>query len=108
MLARRLAELLPTLRSIGQRGSFVQFLRLMRMVQLDITFTKRLDPSGVDLPEMFHAVPLDDFGPEASLEVLSSYSDAKPKRDKHRQFVQTIVPLGSVNTGPGFTEWRRG
>jgi hypothetical protein len=59
------------------------------------------------MPSLWHVAALDDFGLEASLEILSSYSSAKARRDKHRTFVQTVVPLGLVNTGPGFSEYAR-
>jgi hypothetical protein len=61
-----------------------------------------LPPRGV------HIVALDDFGPEADMETLSSFTAKPPNRGRHRRFIETIVPIGLVNTGPGFSEYRRG
>lgn len=102
-LAARLTYLAPHVNYVGKRGSFVQFLDLERIQQLGIEFTQPLSGDAFQMPVRAHLVPLDDFGPEADLETLSSYSDRSPRRDRHRRFVNTIVPLGVVNTGPGFT-----
>ncbi len=106
--AWRLVELLPHICYIGKRGSFVRFVRFWRLSELDAGFTQPLVRQGTwSLPARAHIVPLDDFGPDADLETLSSFTNKRPKRDKHRRFVETIVPVGIVNTGPGFTEYRR-
>ena len=57
-------------------------------------------------PLRAHVVSLDDFGPEADLATLSWFTDRSPKRDRHRKFVQQDLPIGLVNTGPGFSEYR--
>ncbi len=107
-LVERLLHLLPYIRYIGKRGSFVQFLGVERCEALDETFTTPMDPArSLLLPQRSHVVPLDDLGPEASLEVLSSFSSQKPKRDRHRVFRETIIPLGRARSGAGFTEYRR-
>lgn len=96
----------PLVRYIGKRGSFVQFLRIERRAELGPDYTQALD--GADdtiLPARAHIAVLDDFGPEANLQTLSSYTGDTPKRDKHRRFVRTVVPLGLVNSGPGFSEY---
>jgi hypothetical protein len=100
-------ELLAHVGYIGQRGSFVQLIGIERRRELDVAFTQPQADEGFLLPERWHVAMLDDFGPEASLEVLSSYSTQQAKRDRHRRFVQTVVPLGIVNSGPGFTEYAR-
>jgi hypothetical protein len=103
-----LVRLAPHVRYVGKRGSFVQFVGIGRRSFLDVGFTTEIDePAAVDLPPLFHFAPLDDFGPEATLNILSSYSEAKAKRDVHRRFVRTLVPIGLVNTGPGFSEYAR-
>jgi hypothetical protein len=79
---------------------------LARERELGPEFAQPIDSGGtLLLPERAHVAPLDDFGPEASLAVLSSYAPSSPKRDRHRRFVQTVVPLGLVNSGPGFSEY---
>jgi hypothetical protein len=103
-----LIELLPHVAWIGKRGSFVQFLGLGRERDLSTAFTQPRAENGFLMPSHWHVADLDDFGPEATLEVLSSYSASRAQRDRHRQFVQTIVPLGLVNVGPGFSEYERG
>jgi hypothetical protein len=108
-LAERLVRLTPHVCYIGKRGSFVQFQGLSRATQLNDQFTQpvqNIQPWSP--PARAHVVSLDDFGPEAGLATLSSYTDRSPKRDRHRKFVDTIVPMGMVNTGPGFSEYRRG
>lgn len=108
-LSARLELLAPFVTYIGKRGSFVQFRRLVRVASLGPEFTQpvqnrrawTLPPRGV------HIVTLDDFGPEADMETMSSFTPKTPVRGRHRRFVETIVPLGLVNTGPGFSEYRR-
>ena len=108
-MAAQLAELLPLICYIGKRGSFVRFIRVYRAIDPGAEFTQRISRQGSwSLPARAHIVPLDDFGPEADLETLSSFTAKRPKRNQHRRFVETIVPIGIVNTGPGFTEYSRG
>lgn len=107
-LQGRLRQLLPLVRYIGKRGSFIQYLTCGQATDLGSEFTQPLGGGGsLALPGRSHIVPLDDFGPEATLEVLSSFSSAKVKRERHRRWEETIVPLGRVRTGAGFTEYRR-
>lgn len=106
-LAERLVLLAPYVSYVGKRGSFIQFKGMHRSSELDGSYT-RLPIAGESWPIQSHVVPLDDFGLEANLEVLSTFSASSAKRDRHRKFDHTIVPQGIVNTGPGFTEYRRG
>lgn len=107
-LAERLVDLLPHISYIGKRGSFIQFKGLSRRRELGNDFTQPIQTATAwSPPPRAHIVPLDDFGPEADLETLSSFTTKRPKRGVHRQFVDTIVPIGIVNSGPGFTEYRR-
>jgi hypothetical protein len=107
LLAARLVRLAPHVNYAGKRGSFVQFTGLHRSVELGGEFTQPLhkgEPWAALGPA--HVRSLDDFGPEADLQTLSSFTSLKPKRDKHRIFVETIIPVSIVNTGPGFSEYR--
>lgn len=105
-LAEYLVLLASHVNYVGKRGSFIQYMETRRLTDLGMGFTQPLDkaPEFI-LPERAHIVPLDDFGPEASLNALSSYSSESAKRERHRKFTDTIVPLGVVNSGPGFTEY---
>lgn len=102
-LAGWLVRLIPHVNYAGKRGSFVQFTGLERVLDLDATYSQPVDGGPFIAPARAHIVPLDDFGPEADLETLSSYSDRTPRRERHRRFVNTVIPLGIANTGPGFT-----
>lgn len=104
VLARRLVSLAPHISYVGKRGSFVQFIRLWRLSEIDLGFTQPTDRDW-QLPPRHHVAPLDDFGPEASLSVLSSFSQKRASRDRHRRFIHTVIPIGVTNTGPGFTEY---
>ncbi|MCC6263174.1 MAG: hypothetical protein IT169_06315 [Bryobacterales bacterium] len=104
--AQAIIRLLPAVNSIGKRGGFVQFLGLARAEQLDATFTQAMELREVRMPERAHVAMLDDFGPEANLKAMSSYSPEPIRRDKHRKFVRTIVPMGVVNVGSGFTQYQ--
>jgi hypothetical protein len=107
-LAQRLVDLLPHVSYIGKRGSFIQFRGFSRRQELANDFTQPLQTAtSWSPPPRAHIVPLDDFGPEADLETLSSFTTKRPIRGRHRLFIDTIVPIGIVNTGPGFTEYRR-
>jgi hypothetical protein len=93
---------------VGKRGSFVQFVGFSRTAELGNRFTQPVQNEVPwSPPPRAHFVPLDDFGPEADLQTLSSFSSSSPKRDRHRKFVDTIVPVALMNTGPGFSEYRR-
>jgi len=107
LAASRVVRLAPHVNYVGKRGSFVQFVKSFRLVDLGTRFTLPLrSDSPHALPARAHVRQLDDFGPEADLQTLSSFTNLKPKRDKHRKFVETIIPVGLVNTGPGFSEYR--
>ena len=98
--------LLPRVNYIGKRGSFVQFVGLERVADLTAAYTVPMPPPATwRLPARWHVAVLDDFGPDADLAALSSYSPGKIVRDKHRKFVQTLVPLGLASTGPNFSEY---
>lgn len=106
-LSTRLEDLAPFVTYIGKRGSFVQFQRSLRLANLGPEFTQPVQNRVAwAVPRRAHIVALDDFGPDADLETLSSFTSKNPVRDRHRRFVETIVPLGLVNTGPGFSEYR--
>jgi hypothetical protein len=106
ILATRLVGVAPHVNYIGKRGSFIQFTGLSRKASLGQEFTRPADDQQPWRLSGVHILPLDDFGPEADLMTLSSFTANKPRRDKHRRFVRTIIPLGLVNTGPGFSEYR--
>jgi len=107
--AQRIAFLAPRVNYVGKRGSFVQFTGVRRIVDLSAEFTLPMPQPGGEpmttmrLPRRWHGAILDDFGPEADLAVLSSFSSAKISRERHRRFVHTLVPLGLVSSGPGFS-----
>jgi hypothetical protein len=102
--AAQLVSLLPHVSYIGKRGSFIQFIRCFRVIELGPRFTQPLVRQDPWVPPIrAHIVPLDDFGPDADLETLSSFTRKRPRRNVHRRFVETILPIGVVNTGPGFT-----
>jgi hypothetical protein len=105
-LAERLVLIAPHVSYIGKRGSFIQFTGFSRQSELSSEFTQSAQTQWV-LPPRAHIAPLDDFGPDADLETLSSFTSKKPSRGKHRRFVDTVIPLGLVNTGPGFSEYRQ-
>jgi hypothetical protein len=106
-LAGRLVEAAPHVSYVGKRGSFIQFDGIARRAELGSAFTQPLENGRQwAIPGRAHIAPLDDFGPEASLEVLSSFTGAAPRRGRHRRFVETIIPLGLVSAGPGFSEYR--
>lgn len=110
-LTRDLAELLtraaPAVQYIGKRGSFMQFVGWLRKADLDQNYTVAMADLET-LPRRTHICKLDDFGPEASFDALNSFSSTKIRRGTQRKFVETVVPLGLVNVGPGFTHYERG
>lgn len=106
-LAEQLVVTLPHVRYVGKRGSFVQFLGCSRVQELDDTFTAPV-VAGEDfrIRSAWHLQPLDDFGPEATFATLSTFSAARARRDRDRIFTTTMIPLGLVRSGPGFSEYR--
>jgi hypothetical protein len=107
VLAERLVSLAPHIAYIGKRGSFIQFLGLSRLPEIGPEFTQPTDKQPEwTLPPKAHIASLDDFGPEADLPTLSSFTLTTARREKHRRYVQTVVPTGLVNSGPGFSEYR--
>ncbi|MDI3462621.1 MAG: hypothetical protein OJF50_001442 [Nitrospira sp.] len=106
-LATRLVNIAAHVNYVGKRGSFVQFLGISRSTELGPEFTQPIqNQESWQPPSRMHILPLDDFGPKADMETLSSFTSKRPIRDKHRRFVRTIIPIGLVNTGPGFSEYR--
>jgi hypothetical protein len=107
MLAEQLVTLAPHVNYIGKRGSFVQYLgRTYRRTDLGSGFTQPIQGEKVATPARSHVRVLDDFGPDANLETLSSFTSTPVKRGKHRRFIETVIPVGLSNTGPGFSEYR--
>jgi len=98
-------DLAPAVNYIGKRGSFIQYVGVSRLPELTAEFTQPVMTDGLRVISRAHITTLDDFGPDANLDALNSYNDAPIKRDRHRKFVETVVPLGVVNVGPGFTEY---
>lgn len=108
-LGSSILDLAPVVNYIGKRGSFVQFRGHRFQDGLDHTYSRPLLAGDTwELPARCHVRPLDDFGPEATLERLSSYSTTKVQRARHRAFVDTVIPLGLENTGPGFSYYVAG
>jgi len=104
-LAETLRRAAPAINYLGKRGSFVQYLESTELARLDESFTRPVnEDSG---PEWGHRARLDDFGPGATFEALNSYSATNMKRGVHRKFVDTLVPLGVRNLGPGFWHYSR-
>ena len=94
---------------VGKRGSLIQFRGTDRRSDLDRSFGQPLDhPGGRVLPARSHVAVLDDFGPDATLEVLSSFSEKRARLEKDRRFDRVVLPVGVVDTGPGFTEYSAG
>ncbi|MHB8621292.1 MAG: hypothetical protein ACYDAG_17300 [Chloroflexota bacterium] len=105
-LADWIELLAPHISYIGKRGSFIQFCGLTRMAELSTAFTQPLaEGQSWSLSSQAQVLVLDDFGPEADLETLSSFTKKRAARDRHRRFVETIVPLRSTSTGAGFSEY---
>jgi hypothetical protein len=105
-LVTRMPVLLAHISYIGKRGSFFRFVHLFRATTLGPEYTQPVNRRGTwSPPARAHIVSLDDFGPDADLETLSSFTDKRPRRDRHRRFVETIIPVGIVNMGPGFTRY---
>lgn len=103
---QRIVQLLPYVRYVGKRGSFVQFLGTEWADEIDSTYTQPAEAGAIRLPPRAHIVPLDDLGPEADLDTLSPYSPKRAAANRHRVYVNTLVSVGVVNSGPGFTEYR--
>ena len=104
-LAETLRRAAPVINYLGKRGSFVQYLESTELSVLDESFTRPVheDPGSA----WGHRASLDDFGPGATFDALNSYSATNMKRGVHRKFVDTLVPLGVRNLGPGFWHYSR-
>lgn len=94
----------PAINYFGKRGSFFQYRNAVQVAELDSTFTEPCD-EATGLPAWGHRSTLDDFGPEAAFAALNSFSATPVERGVHRKFVDTIVPLGVHNAGPGFVHY---
>lgn len=101
-----LMRLAPAVHYIGKRGSFIQYAGSSRLAELTAEFTQPLESKELRVAVGVHIAVLDDFGPEMNLEALNSFGATAIKREKHRRFRRTVVPLGLVNVGPGFAEYR--
>jgi hypothetical protein len=101
-----IAELGPVINYLGKRGGFVQYEGQEVLADLDANFTLPLNQHG-QAPMRCHLATLDDFGPEANFDALNSFSSTPIKREKHRTWAESAVPLGVYNVGPGFIHYRR-
>ncbi len=106
-LAASLIEIAPGINYIGKRGSFIQFMGYGRDFELGPAFTQPLNGGEVKPTSGMQIAVLDDFGPEANFDALNSFSSVSIRRDRHRVFRETLVPLGLINVGPGFSEFSR-
>ena len=100
-----LVEIAPAINYIGKRGSFIQFVGYSREIELGPAFTQTLAGGEIKPTSGMQIAVLDDFGPEANFDALNSFSSVPIRRDKHRVLRETLVPLGLVNVGPGFSEY---
>ncbi|MGB9587383.1 MAG: hypothetical protein ACPL7O_04315 [Armatimonadota bacterium] len=109
-LSDKISSLAPVVNYVGKRGSMLQFCYSERIDKLDTRFfsVPMTKCDGV-LPCRVHIATLDDFGPKATFEYLNSFDPSKkPKKDRHRVFVETLIPAGIANSGPGFTHYSMG
>ncbi len=99
-----LTRIAPAINSFGRRGSFFQYRAKERLPDLDSTFT---EPAGSATAPLVwgHTATLDDFGPKATFAALNSFSATAIERGVHRKFVETLIPLGVHNSGPGFVHY---
>jgi hypothetical protein len=93
----------PAINYLGKRGSFVQYLDHGWMRELDSTFTR---PARDDGGNSVQYATLDDFGTEASFQVLNSFSPTEVRPEVHRRFVDSVIPFEVYNFGPGFVHYR--
>jgi hypothetical protein len=103
-LARLLRRAAPAINYVGKRGGFIQYLECIEQTELDAQFTR---PAGrdADPADWGHRASLDDFGTRASFDALNSFSATEIRRGVHRKFVETAIPLGIRNAGPGFVHY---
>ena len=94
----------PAINYFGKRGSFFQYRETEWLADLDITFSEP-DGSAAGPPGWGHIATLDDFGPKASFSALNSFSPIAIQAGVHRKFVETMIPLGVHNSGPGFVHY---
>jgi hypothetical protein len=100
-----LQRVAPAINYLGKRASFLQYLDCRREPELDSTFTAPASDGPGDPPAWGQRATLDDFGPKASFDAMNSFSPTEMHRGVHRQFVETIVPFGVYNSGPGFVHY---
>jgi hypothetical protein len=101
-----LMDLAAVVNYLGKRGSFVQYEGFEDRPFLDTRFTRGLHEDG-DRTVPCHLATLDDFGPDANFDALNSFSETQMKRGKHRTWLESVVPLGVHNAGPGFVHYKR-
>ncbi len=102
------ASLLWRVNYLGRRGGFVQVMD----VQTDRPFDPRwtvVDPSGWQpehAPNGDLAVPLDDFGPQATLDTVNPFSPKPAKANRDRVTHYRILPLKRCSSSRVSTEYR--
>lgn len=96
----------PVVNYFGKRGSFFQFEGSEERAELDDTFAIPTNAPG-PIASRCHLATLDDFGPESTFDALNSYSSTPMKRGRDRIWIESVVPLGVYNVGPGFVHYRR-
>jgi hypothetical protein len=102
--AHLLKQTAPAINYVGRRGGLIQYLECVEQTELDAQFTRPIGRDA-DPAEWGHRVSLDDFGAGASFDALNSFSATEIRRGVHRKFVETAIPLGVRNAGPGFVHY---
>jgi hypothetical protein len=101
-----LLDLAGAVNYFGKRGSFFQYEGVEERPCLGSGFTRGLLEEGNQTVPC-HLATLDDFGPEANFDALNSFSETKIVRGRHRTWLESVVPLGVHNAGPGFVHYKR-
>lgn len=104
---RVLEELVWHVHYLGKRGGFVQVTGVSYAETLDASYSFVLGDGEREVPDQMVVQYLDDVGPRATFQAISTYSREQARLRRDRVLVPVGLPYVQVASSRGYTLYRR-
>ncbi len=104
---RLIEELVWHVHYLGKRGGFVQVTGVNYAESLDASYSFVLGDAERDVPDRMVVQYLDDVGPQASFQAISTYSPQEARLRRDRIIVPVGLPYVQVASSRGYTLYER-
>lgn len=104
---RLLEELVWHVHYLGKRGGFVQVTGISYAETLDASYSFVLGDGEREVPDRMIVQYLDDVGPRATFQAISTYSQDQARLRRDRVLVPVGLPYVQVASSRGYTLYRR-